>query len=187
MLGNWQSGRADQKRAAAARLERVVVEGEFLPRYTVYLDNKTRRGRAGYEIVTPLRLRGAASHVLVNRGWVPFSGYRDQLPDVSLAPSDAAARNIRGRLEDLPAAGLASGRSPPVAGPQWPKLTSFPTRDELAAALGGERGGERPLNGRDRRREVAGVPSSSLRLRRWPSPAPGVRRACAPARGPCAT
>ena len=53
--GNWQSRRADEKRAP---LPRVAVEGEFVPRHTVYLDNRTRRGRAGYEVVTPLKLRG---------------------------------------------------------------------------------------------------------------------------------
>lgn len=66
-LGNWQSRRADEKREAPRR---VVIEGEFVPRHTVYLQNKTRRGRVGYEVVTPLRLAGTASHVLVNRGWV---------------------------------------------------------------------------------------------------------------------
>lgn len=48
----------------------MTVEGEFAPRYTVYLENKVRGGRVGYEVVTPLRLRGSTSHVLVNRGWV---------------------------------------------------------------------------------------------------------------------
>ena len=99
-LGNWQSGRADQKRAAAARLERVGVEGEFLPKYTVYLDNKTRRGRPGYEIVTPLRLRGSNSHVLVNRGWVAAGPTRAALPEV---PTPAGQVRIEGiALERLP-------------------------------------------------------------------------------------
>ena len=99
-LGNWQSGRADQKRAAAARLERVVVEGEFLPKYTVYLDNKTRRGRPGYEIVTPVRLRGSNSHVLVNRGWVAAGPTRAALPEV---PTPAGQVRIEGiALERLP-------------------------------------------------------------------------------------
>ena len=99
-LGNWQSGRADQKRVAAARLERVGVEGEFLPKYTVYLDNKTRRGRPGYEIVTPLRLRGSNSHVLVNRGWVAAGPTRDALPEV---PTPAGQVRIEGiALERLP-------------------------------------------------------------------------------------
>jgi len=78
-LGNWQLRRADEKRVV---LPRVAVEGEFLPRYTVYLDNKTRRGKAGYEIVTPMKIRGSSSHVLVNRGWIEAGKTRDVLPEV---------------------------------------------------------------------------------------------------------
>lgn len=98
--GNWQRGRADEKRAAAARLERVAVEGEFVPKYTIYLDNKTRRGQPGYELVTPLKLRGSPSYVLVNRGWVAAATTRDALPEV-LAP--AGEVRIEGiALERLP-------------------------------------------------------------------------------------
>lgn len=99
-LGNWQSGRAQEKRAAATKLERVAVEGEFMPRYTVYLDNKTRHGKAGYEVVTPLKLRGSSVHVLVNRGWIEAGKMRDALPDVR-TPADAL--RIEGiALERLP-------------------------------------------------------------------------------------
>ena len=91
-LGNWQSGRADQKRAAA-RLERVAVEGEFVPKYTVYLDNRMRRGKAGYEIVTPLRLRGSAAHVLVNRGWIEAGKTREtSFPRCARPPARCASR-----------------------------------------------------------------------------------------------
>jgi surfeit locus 1 family protein len=83
-LGNWQSRRADEKRVS---IPRVTVEGEFLPRYTIYLDNRTRRGKAGYEVVTPLRLR-SSSHVLVNRGWVEVGKTRDVLPEVNTPPGE---------------------------------------------------------------------------------------------------
>src|SRR5439155_8389112 len=56
-LGNWQSRRAEQKRALGARLEQVSVHGEFVAGRSVLLDNKTRRGRVGYEVVTPLKLK----------------------------------------------------------------------------------------------------------------------------------
>src|SRR5262245_2031232 len=78
-LGNWQARRAEEKRVAVPRL---ALAGEFLPRFTIYLDNKTRRGRPGYEIVTPLRLRGSSSHVLVNRGWIEAGRTREVLPEV---------------------------------------------------------------------------------------------------------
>jgi surfeit locus 1 family protein len=81
-LGLWQSGRAAEKRAAAAEPEkrRVSLRGTFRPEYTVFLDNKIRRHRAGYEVVTPLRL--GSEHVLVNRGWIEAGRTRESLPQV---------------------------------------------------------------------------------------------------------
>src|ERR671935_2709248 len=92
-LGNWQSRRADAKRALARELDeaaraaplelppsrvdpgplihrRVAARGVFVPEGTVLLANRLRHGRPGYEVVTPLRLGDSAWHVLVNRGWV---------------------------------------------------------------------------------------------------------------------
>ena len=80
-LGNWQARRADEKRALGAQVQRVVVYGEFLPERTVFLDNKVRGHRAGYEVVAPLRL-AEGIHVLVNRGWIEAPARRDQLPAV---------------------------------------------------------------------------------------------------------
>ncbi len=84
-LGNWQARRADDKRALAEHLQRIVVAGEFLPERTVLLDNKLRGGRAGYEVVAPLRL-AEGIHVLVNRGWIAAPPRREQLPDVVTPP-----------------------------------------------------------------------------------------------------
>lgn len=81
-LGNWQSRRADEKRALGEQVQRIVVAGEFLPERSVLLDNKVRGGRAGYEVVAPLRL-AEGIHVLVNRGWVAAPPRREQLPDVT--------------------------------------------------------------------------------------------------------
>jgi cytochrome oxidase assembly protein ShyY1 len=81
-LGQWQAGRAEEKRAAAARVERIVVYGEFLPERTLLLDNKVRERRVGYEVVTPLRL-AEGIHVLVNRGWIAAPPRRSQLPQVT--------------------------------------------------------------------------------------------------------
>jgi surfeit locus 1 family protein len=59
------------------------------------------------------------------------------LPDVAIA-GEQPERDISivGRLDELPAPGLASGRAPPTTDAAWPKLTSFPTHAELEAALG---------------------------------------------------
>ncbi len=99
-LGNRQRGRAAEKLERAQRTERVALEGEFVPRYTIFLDNKTHRGRAGYEVVTPLRLRGSASHVLVNRGWISAGASRAALPAV---PTPEGQVRIEGfALEGFP-------------------------------------------------------------------------------------
>ena len=80
-LGNWQARRADEKRTLGAQVQRIVVYGEFLPERTVFLDNKVRGHRAGYEVLAPLRL-AEGIHVLVNRGWVEAPARRDHLPEV---------------------------------------------------------------------------------------------------------
>ena len=106
-LGHWQTERAAEKRALGA-LERVTLEGEFAPRFTVYLDNKTHRGKVGYEVVTPLRLQGSAEHVLVNRGWVEAARTRDVLPEVATPAGEVRIEGIV--LEHFPRV-LIAGKS----------------------------------------------------------------------------
>ena len=117
----------------AARFQRVSVSGQLDAAHQFLLDNRSWRGRAGYEVLTPLARPGAAV-LLVDRGWVPFSGVRSQLPQVGFeAP---ASVTLSGRLADLPSPGLSSGRSPPAPSAPWPRVTSFPSLAELAASLG---------------------------------------------------
>jgi surfeit locus 1 family protein len=151
-LGWWQWQRGKHRLALAAqfdtraaplplgsreieelpRYERVEVTGTYDARHQFLLDNMFSSGRPGYQVLTPLRLVDGRV-LLVNRGWLPFSGYRERLPDVSFAAPGAAA--VRGRLDELPAAGLASGRAAPALHGTWPRLTTFPQQHELAAAL----------------------------------------------------
>ena len=56
------------------------MRGVFVPEHTVYLDNKVREHRAGYEVITPLKI--SQEHVLVNRGWIAAGPSRDVLPQV---------------------------------------------------------------------------------------------------------
>src|SRR5690349_9795025 len=72
-LGNWQTHRAEAKLAAAAQLERIAVSGSFIAERTIYLDNRSRAGKPGYEVVTPLALSPSLA-VLVQRGWVEKGG-----------------------------------------------------------------------------------------------------------------
>ena len=101
--GNWQLDRAHEKQrlqrdydrgAVAApirlnavhagvedlRMRRVEAEGEFVSSGMALLDNKTRGGVAGYEVVMPLRIRDSSMHVLINRGWIAAGPERSRLP-----------------------------------------------------------------------------------------------------------
>jgi surfeit locus 1 family protein len=114
-LGHWQAGRAGEKRALRAQLDnamreppveissgklsadalvwkRVAARGHFIDAHTVYLDNKLRHGRPGYEVVTPLRLNGM--HVLVNRGWVEAGKSREALPQVRAPAGEVRVEGI---------------------------------------------------------------------------------------------
>jgi surfeit locus 1 family protein len=122
-LGNWQTRRAEEKRALGARLEqalhaapielsaipvektnlilkRVAARGEFVAERTLFLDNKIRHGRVGYEVITPFRLSRSALHVLVNRGWVEASASRDVLPRVRTPAGETRIEGLA--LERLP-------------------------------------------------------------------------------------
>ena len=93
-LGNWQTDRAAQKRAAGASIETLNLRGELEPKYTVFVDNKIYRGRPGYEIVQPLRISGGR-HVLVNRGWTAAGPSREQLPGIRTPAGEIALAGVR--------------------------------------------------------------------------------------------
>lgn len=94
-LGHWQTRRAEEKAALAMAMDltlknppvqipvsplradalvnrHVVASGAFLPARTIFLDNRNRGGKPGYEVVTPLALSPTMA-VLVQRGWVARS------------------------------------------------------------------------------------------------------------------
>ncbi|HWL64167.1 MAG TPA: SURF1 family protein [Steroidobacteraceae bacterium] len=121
--------------AQLPRYARVRIAGEPDGGRQFLLENISHRGAPGYYVLTVLRL-AEGSRLLVNRGWVPFSGFREQLPDVRLPEDAPASWTITGRIGALPVAGLASGRvGPPLTG-NWPRVASFPTLAQLEAAYG---------------------------------------------------
>jgi surfeit locus 1 family protein len=125
---------SDLSVAKLERFARVELSGRYDGARQFLLDNRSFEGRPGYEVLTPLQLADGR-WLLVNRGWIAFSGFRDRLPDVSL-PNNVAERAVRGRLDVLPTAGLARGRAAPPLQGAWPRVTSFPTEAELATAFG---------------------------------------------------
>jgi len=105
VAASWQLGRAHEKEGLAARVEvlarepavslttaevraadvegrRVAARGRFEPEYAVLIDNRIRRGVAGYHVLMPLAIEGGRRHVLVNRGWIAGTADRSRLPEV---------------------------------------------------------------------------------------------------------
>lgn len=95
--------------AESLRYRRVVVRGEYEPRFQILLDNRVYRETAGYHVLTPLRIAGSDMRVLVNRGWVPA------LADHSLTPAITTPTGI---VEVSGLATLPSTKFFTLGGPQ---------------------------------------------------------------------
>lgn len=133
LLGNWQSGRAAEKRAALAALKRVALSGEFLPGYTVLLDLRVHRGRPGYHVVQPLRIANRKAHVIVLRGWIAADARRERLPGIITPPGEQRVEGIA--LERVPQYMEKQGPTACRPGPQacvWQNLRT----DDFAAWSG---------------------------------------------------
>lgn len=102
--GNWQTRRGDYKESLRARYEamlqsapvrldvnsdvqqldmrRVQVSGYWQKSRTIFLDNRVHDGVPGYHAITPLCF-DQQHCVPVNRGWLPRTRLRSELPNVT--------------------------------------------------------------------------------------------------------
>lgn len=103
-LGMWQLQRAETKTIRLASLQskqaqgfleladisrfddprdlKVQVAGRLQSERVFLWDNRIVSGKVGYEVIVPLKT--LKQIVLVNLGWVQGTGYRDQLPNISI-------------------------------------------------------------------------------------------------------
>ena len=106
-LGLWQLSRAEQKQAMQAAMQhaaqlpplgnaslfgapdpqslmhrRAALQGRWLAKGTVYLENRQMNAKPGFFVLTPLKPEPAGPLVLVLRGWAP----RDFQNRAALAP-----------------------------------------------------------------------------------------------------
>ena len=184
-LGAWQLSRAAQKNAlhaaisahrampalegrALATLQRdpaiiwrpVRVQGHWIAGQTVFLDNRQMRGKAGFDILTPLRIDGSDVAVVVQRGWVQRNFVdRERLPPVETPPG---LIEIRGLIAPPPPKLYA------FAGPE-----SGPIRQNLDLGEFRDRTGLPLLTGLSV--QQTGAASEGL-LRDWTEPGSGVEK-----------
>lgn len=154
-LGMWQLDRAEQKRQLlqswsgkageeTIRLNALVkpdrefryqpaeVTGVLDGAHQYLLDNKVYRGRVGYQVLTPLRIAGSEFAVLVNRGWVPASLDRRELPEI---PVPRGELRMTGILDFPPEKVFVLGEGEDRA-PGWPKVLQRIRFDLQAQQLG---------------------------------------------------
>lgn len=143
-LGFWQLDRLEQRRAANAALRSALalpalelpgdslaaltrdparfvnrpvrVEGRYIPDADVVLRGRAHQGRPGVHLVTPLRIAGSDSAVLVNRGWVPSPDAASVAPEAFREPDAEAVTGILQRVpvtgeESLPRTVQVEGRA----------------------------------------------------------------------------
>lgn len=98
-LGLWQAGKAEQGAVQKALYEarskhppfpigaglvnpeslvyaHVAVRGEYEAAHQFYVDNQVVNGRPGVHVVTPLKIEGGDTRILVNRGWAAWADRR---------------------------------------------------------------------------------------------------------------
>jgi len=117
--------------AAALRYRPARARGRYLTARQYLLDNRTRRGRAGYEVLTALRIAPDRA-LLVNRGWVPLGRSRERLPELPL-PSGVV--EVRGELAPAAPPVPVLGETGYGRG-SWPRVIERVELDRMAAELG---------------------------------------------------
>lgn len=60
----------------------VRVRGEYATQYQLLLDNQVSNSKAGFHVITPLKIAGSDEYVLVNRGWIAGNSTHTNTPTV---------------------------------------------------------------------------------------------------------
>ena len=60
--------------------KKVEVNGQYETQFQILIDNKVENSLAGYHVVTPFKIQGTDTYVLVNRGWIQGGNRREDLP-----------------------------------------------------------------------------------------------------------
>lgn len=148
-LGFWQQGRAAEKRGLQAefdaragepqvkigsntrdpglRYRQGIAEGEWLASAQIYIDNKVNQELAGYHVITPLKLAGSDSYLLVNRGWIA-RGSTYPVPPIAEVASGPV--KISGQLS-VPTTRFLELSPQSIQGKVWQNLTPERYRDTM--------------------------------------------------------
>ncbi|MDZ7803693.1 SURF1 family protein [Thiohalophilus sp.] len=153
-LGFWQLDRAQEKREIEQRFaeqqarpavelsrlvptdqieyRRVRISGQFDDDRQILLDNQVHQKRAGYHVLTPLRIDGMQQYILVNRGWIDGHLQRDKLPKFTTPKQQI---ELTGRLKLPSDIGLKLGEQS-YTDASWPLVVQWLDINELEDQTG---------------------------------------------------
>jgi surfeit locus 1 family protein len=120
-LGNWQGDRAaykidqqtqleaamkatpldaatvsaNEENIATLRYRPIATRGTFDAKRLYFVDNKIQDGKAGYAALQLFVIEGTNRRVFIERGWIPASGDRSQLPTIETPTTPVS---ISGRI-----------------------------------------------------------------------------------------
>ena len=151
-FGMWQVDRADEKQQLAEQFrlqserapislngsadfntlseyQRAQVTGTYIPEAEVLLDNIVLKGKAGFHVLTPLKIEGRDSVVLIDRGWIPLGRDRSIIPDID---TPLGRRSLTGIL--------AMPRDKPMfinsTNEHWQKIVLYADLESISKKLG---------------------------------------------------
>jgi len=151
-LGFWQLDRADEKRAIENAIEiantgaveittslegleekeyyHLRINGHYLPEKQFIYDNQIVQQTSGYYVLTPFVIEGSNKAILINRGFMPWRGQRDQLADLELSTN---ATEIKVQIS-IPVKRMELGES--EIGTQFPILLQSLDLAEMSSQSG---------------------------------------------------
>ena len=155
LLGLWQLDRAEEKRQIERNVNsatdkpalvinevkgdlrvevyrKASISGKFDSERQFLWDNKTHQGKPGFHVLTPFMLDGQQAAIIVNRGWVPMLGRRDQLPDVGV---EQGTVTISGIIKD-PSNAIQLADKQDLSGTKYPHIVQAFEPDAFGTELG---------------------------------------------------
>ncbi len=147
-LGIWQLDRAKQKETISEqfthsifknieeiseikKFKPIKAKGQFNNTQQIIIDNIVQQGAIGQFVITPFELDEKQPLLMVNRGWIKKLKSVDHVTDITV---DNLRRTINGRIGQLPKIGI---RNTQIFSndKSWPRITHFPTLDEISIEL----------------------------------------------------
>lgn len=139
-LGLWQLQRAEAKRGLIQQAQdtpaiyslaqqpqqlpgRVELQAKLLSSQLLLLDNRTREGRVGYELLGLFQDAGSGRWGIVNLGWIAAGANRTVLPVLPTLPDAEQSVSLRG-MQVSAQPGFMLGTD--AWQPGWPKIIQQP-------------------------------------------------------------